>query len=185
MSESQARGAGRYQRSSGGLIGAMIVTVLAVLAFAAFRALTSDNKPTPVRAVDYAAMLRAGRADGKLAVLAPASLPTGWRATSATYDTGSSPAWHLGLLTAKQAYVGVEESQGSAKDLVEEHVDVDARQGKDVTLAGESWQSWTDSGGDYALVRGFVGPGSVRENVLVVGSASAADVRRIAESLQD
>ena len=35
MSESRSPGAGRYQRSSGGLVGAMIVTVVAVVAFAA------------------------------------------------------------------------------------------------------------------------------------------------------
>ena len=66
----------------------MLVTVLAVVAFAAFRAITRDNEPTPVRAVDYAASVRAATADKKLLVMAPDRLPPGWTATSATYTTG-------------------------------------------------------------------------------------------------
>ena len=36
----------------------MLVTVLAVFAFVAFRRSLSDNEPTPVRAVDYAASVQ-------------------------------------------------------------------------------------------------------------------------------
>ena len=68
-------GGGRYQRSSGGLIGALIVTVGAVVAFVVFRALTSDDEPTPVRAIDYSAAVQGARADGKLTVLAPEQIP--------------------------------------------------------------------------------------------------------------
>src|SRR4051812_12023040 len=83
-------GGGRYQRSSGGLIGALIVTVAAVVALVAFRALTSDDEPTPVRTIDYSSSVQGARADGKLAVLAPDHLPPGWKATSATYTRGVS-----------------------------------------------------------------------------------------------
>ena len=38
----------------------------AVVAFAGLNALKTDHDPTPVRAVDYQAMVRAGRADHKL-----------------------------------------------------------------------------------------------------------------------
>ena len=97
-SEPVSPGGGRYQRSSGGLIGAMLVTVAAVIAFVVFRALTSDDEPTPVRAIDYTAAVQSARADDKLLVLAPARLPLGWKATSATYTRGVSPTWHLGIL---------------------------------------------------------------------------------------
>ena len=178
-------GGGRYQRSSGGLIGALVVTVAAVIAFAAIRALTSDNEPTPVRTVDYSAAAQSARADDKLLVLAPARLPLGWKATSATYTRGVSPTWHLGMLTGDSKYVGVEEARTSIKALVEEHVDADAKRGKEVTIGSQTWQSWTDAGGDYAVARVVRGPGSAEESVLVVGSAPAADVRRLAGSLTD
>jgi hypothetical protein len=179
MSESRPR----YQRSTGGLLGAMIVTVLLVVGFAGFRALTRDNGPTPVRAVDYTAQVRAGRADGKLTVFAPDRLPLGWKATSATYETGSAPSWHLGTLTDGGAYVGLEESRRSVDDLVTEHVDENAERGKDLELAGATWQTWTDAGGDYALARTLDGPQG-RETLLVVGSGKQRDVQQLAGDLR-
>ena len=173
----------RYQRTSGGLVGAMLVTVLAVLGFAAFRAVTSDNEPTPVRAVDYAAVVQAARAEKALLVLAPDRLPLGWKATSATYDGGTSPTWHLGILTDDRDYVGVEEARTDVETLVEKHVDADAERGDDVTVAGVTWQTWTDAGGDYALARTVDGPEGVEQSVLVVGSAPEGDVRDLAGDL--
>lgn len=184
MSQTRSPGGGRYQRSTGGLVGAMVVTVLAVVAFAAFNALRTDRRPAPVRAVDYTAMLRAGRADHKLLVMAPATLPTGWKATSALYETGSDPTWHLGLLTDDGKYVGVEEARGGVSDLVEEHVDPDAQQGKDVTIAGETYQTWTDAGGDYAVSRTVRTGGTNRESWLVVGTAPRAEIRDFAARLR-
>lgn len=184
MSESPSPAGGRYQRSTGGLVGAMVVTVLAVLAFAALRSLNSDPEATPVRAVDYSTMLRAGRAEQVLQVMAPPRLPTGWKATSAGYDAGSAPTWHLGMLTDKGTYVGVEEALGGVADLVAEHVDPDAEQGQDVTIEGETWQTWRDAEGDYAVARSLRVDGRTYESWLVVGSASEGSIRELAASLE-
>jgi hypothetical protein len=188
MSESQepaapASGPGRYQRTSGGLVGALLVTVLAVLAFVAFRAVTTDKEPTPVRAVDYEAVVTSARADDQLLVMAPARLPLGWKATSATYDGGASPTWHLGTLTDDGKYVGVEESRSSTEELADEHVDADAERGEDVTIEGQAWQTWTDAGGDYAVARSLVVEGQTVESWLVVGTAPEAEIREFAASL--
>ena len=172
----------RYQRSGGGLIGAMVVTVLAVLAFVGFRSLASDNQETPVRAVDHVAVADAARAEKQLAVLVPARLPVGWKATSATYRRGQTPSWHLGLLTDGTKYVGVEESRAGVRSMVEEHVDPDAERGEPVRLGGRQWRTWTDSGGDYALVTRVDGPQG-EETVLVVGTAERSEVRDIAVGL--
>jgi hypothetical protein len=182
MSQTSSPGGGRYQRSTGGLVGAMVVIVLGVLAFAGLNALKTDREPTPVRAVDYAAMVRAGRADDKLLLMAPESLPTGWKATSAGYETGTSPTWHLGLLTDKGKYVGVEEALGGVDDLVEEHVDPDAEQGEDVTIDGQTYQTWTDADGDYAVSRTVQVAGNP-ESWLVVGTAPESTIRDFAASL--
>jgi Protein of unknown function (DUF4245) len=185
MSQTQTSGGGRYQRSTGGLLGAMIVTVLAVAAFAGIQALKTDHPKSPVREVDYQAMVRAGRAESKLLVLAPADLPSGWKATSATYLTGSSPTWHLGLLTDKGSYVGVEEALGGVDDLVEEYVDPEAVRGKDVEIDGTTYQTWTDAGGDYALAREVgVEGGPAYQSVVIVGSASASTIRDFAATLE-
>lgn len=185
MSESRTPGrAGAYQRSSGGLVGAMVITVLVVLAFVVFRGVTRDNESTPVRSVDYQAMVRAGRADHKLVLVAPESLPHGWEATSATYLTGVSPTWHLGLLTDRRKYVGVEEARASIRDLVEQHVDQAAERGKDVVIGGATWQTWTDAGGDYAVARELKAAGSPVESWVVVGTAPEAQIRDLAGALK-
>jgi hypothetical protein len=184
MSQTRSPGGGRYQRSTGGLVGAMVVTVLAVVAFAAFNALRTDHDSSPVRAVDYTAMMRAGRADHKLLVMAPATLPTGWKATSVAYETGGTPTWHLGLLTDRGKYVGVEEALGGVQDLVDEHVDPDAQQGKDVTIAGETFQTWSDADGDYAVSRTVRIGGTDHESWLVVGTAPRGAIRDFAASLR-
>jgi hypothetical protein len=178
-------GGGRYQRSSGGLIGALIVTVGVVVAFVLFRALTSDDEPTPVRAIDYSASVQGARTDGKLTVLAPDRLPLGWKATSATYTRGVSPTWHLGLLTGDSKYVGIEEARASIENLVEEHVDENAQRGKDVTIGTGKWQTWTDPDGDYAVARALDGPKGAEESVLVVGTAPERQVRQLAGALTE
>lgn len=176
---SRAPQGGRYTRSNSGLLAAMLVTVLVVVAFVGFRGLFRDNAATPVQAVDYRVMLKAGVADDKLAMLAPPRLPIGWKATSATYTTGTNPSWHVGILTTKQKFVGIDESRASISDLVKQYVDPNATRGKDLQLAGETWQVWTDSGGDYGLTRTLTGPGPgrVQESVLVAGSAPDAQIR--------
>jgi hypothetical protein len=183
MSQTTSAGGGRYTRSTGGLVGAMLVTVVAVVAFWGLNALKTDHDTTPVEAIDYTAMMRAGRADHKLLVMAPPSLPSGWKATSAAYETGTTPSWHLGMLTDKGKYVGVEEALGGVKDLVDQHVDEDAVQGRDVTIGGETYQTWTDAGGDYALSRTVPIEGGT-ESYLVVGVAPHATVRDFAGRLE-
>jgi hypothetical protein len=173
---------GGYRRSSSGLIGAMVATVVAVLVFVGFRSLTRDNDATPVPSVDWQISFKAARADGKLAVLAPASLPSGWKATSVSFTPGAEPAWHLGLLTSTKRYVGIEESRDELRDLVHLHVDPDASKGADVTLDGTAWQVFTDSGGDYALGRTVDHAGET-ESQLVVGSAPASTIRSFAAGL--
>jgi len=162
----------------------MVVTVLAVLAFAAFRALTRDNEPTPVQTVDYTAMVKAGRADKKLLVVAPDQLPSGWKATSAAYTSGTSPTWHLGTLTDRRRYVGVEESRASIQDLATEHVDTDAKRGEDVTIDGRAWQTWTDAGGDYAVARSLKTGDRTIESWMVVGTAPEKEIRDFAGILK-
>jgi hypothetical protein len=160
----------RTQRSVAGMVGALIVVVVIGVVWVKIGG--SGQKATPVRTVDWAAWVKAGRTDQELMVFAPARLPSGWRATSVNYSRGAAPHWHLGLLTKAGKYVGIEESRATTQDLAEEFVDADAVRGDDVRVGGETWQSWTDAGGDYALVRSVEVSGSPYESVLIGGSAA-------------
>lgn len=174
---------GRYRRSSGGLIGAMIVTVVLVVAYVGVRSFLFGDRSTEVSGVDWEAQVRAGRADEKLTVPAPRSLPEGWKATSAVYETGSAPSWRLGVLSDDELYVGVYERLASIDDLVAEHVDEDAKAEGSVTVGGEEWKVFTDAGGDYALARTVTEPIGGKGTVLVVGSLPPTEVRDYAAGL--
>lgn len=144
--------AGRYQRSFSGMIGALLVLLLLVAAFVAFRAINRVEPETPVRAVDYQRTADFARQNVDLPLLAPPELPAGWRATSVEFD--EEPArWHLGVLTDQDRYVGLEQSRTSLRTMVERYVDPEAVPGGRVQVEGRSWRTWTDDGGDTALGR--------------------------------
>jgi hypothetical protein len=163
----------RYTRSFGGMTGALIVTVVAVLAFVAWRGLfRSDVDDTPV-AVDWQESVElAQQAD--LEVVHPTELPAGWIATSVELSAGDDPRWGMGVLTDDGRFVGIRQQDASVDALVELYVDEKAESGEDATVASEitdTWQTWTDEGGDrgYATEIGD-------EALLVYGSAPAEDI---------
>jgi hypothetical protein len=144
---------GRYQRSFSGMVGAMVVLVLVMALFVAFRAVNRTQPENTVEAVDYSRPAEFAREQARFPLLAPAELPEGWRATSVRFTNGRDQAWHVGFLTGADRYVGLEQADVDAEDLVEEHVDVEATEGRPVTVDGDEWRTWTDAGGDTALVR--------------------------------
>lgn len=175
--------AARPDRSVLGLVGAIIVTVLAVVGFVAFRAVSRDNPSTPVATVPYQVSLDRGRAQGVLQMFAPDQLPRGWRSTSASYVGGDAPHWHLGLLSGTTRFLGLEESRDSLGSLVHAHVDPDAEAGPKVEVGATTWQSWSDSGGDHALGRNLPDRTGKSQSVLVYGNVDIATLQDYAASL--
>ena len=96
---------GGYNRSFGGLVGAMIVMVVAVvlvwLALGLFRD-DAEFEPTPI---DYDASM-AALADRGAALAYPETLPEGWRVNNLAYDP-ADPSFSLALLTDDERFVGV------------------------------------------------------------------------------
>jgi hypothetical protein len=175
----------RYEVPWTGMLGALVVVIGVVAVFVVWRAVNRDNEGVPPQTVDYRPWLSSVHSDGRLVGWAPESLPKGWRATSATYTSGASPHWHLGVLTAAGQYVGVEEGLDPLEVQVHQYVDPAARRGPDVRLGGRAWQTWTDAGGDYAVARQLKAPaGTIPETLLVVGSATPREVRDYATSLR-
>lgn len=180
MSESGQERPGRYPRTTGGLIGSMIVLVVAVLAIVLFREVFRDTPEVEPQAVEYlpvvASLQEAGRE-----VAYPPTLPEGWIVTSVTYDRGERPGWALGILTDDQKFVGLRQQDEDVDDLVAEHVDEAATEGDPVSIEGAlapEWSSYTDDGGDHgyaATITTDLG----EESLLVYGSASAADLETL------
>jgi hypothetical protein len=135
------------------MIGAMVVLLLVVAAFVIFRDINRDDPASPVKPVDYKTPAQYARTAASFDLLAPAALPDGWIATSVRFTDGEEQAWHLGTLTEDRRYVGLEQADRPISGMVEDYVDEDATQGDDVTVGGETWETWSDAGEDLALVR--------------------------------
>jgi Protein of unknown function (DUF4245) len=154
----------RYQRSPRGLIGALVVLVVLVIGWVGLRSLIFPTETTPVATVDYAQVVPSARKSADFDLLAPPRLPAHWRATTVGFSDSPGRHWHLGVLTDKDRYVGLEQGNESVRSMVEAYVDDAAARGGPVSVAGRPWATYTDRGGDLALVR-RVG----RTTTLVVG----------------
>lgn len=163
----------RYTRSFGGMVGALIVTVLFVLAFALWRGLFQvDPDETPV-AVDWQDSVQIAE-QANLRVVHPGELPDGWTATSANLVAGDDPRWGMGVLTGEGDFIGIRQQDTSVNDLVELYVDQDAEAGDDASVPSEiadTWQTFSDSGGDHGYATEVDD-----ETVLVYGSAPVAEI---------
>lgn len=179
MSESERPG--RYQRSFNGLVGAMIITVVAVVGFVAFRALFSDPPEAEQPEVDYLEIVGLAQ-EADLRPVYPADLPDGWIATRAEVVPGDPPDFDLALLTDDDEFVGVVWSGRPLEILLEERIDdedVEEAEGLQVTgSVATDWEGYSDPGGDLAYAA-EVG----ERTVLVYGTASAEDLAGIVESL--
>jgi len=173
--------AGRYQRSMGGMVGALVVTIGVIIAFVVFRAITRDDLEVDRETVDYLVVVGGLQESDLLDPVYPATLPEGWRAVDATFDAADL-TWSLDLLPDEGEFVGVVQSKLKLDDLLETHVDEEnATEGDRVTLdspLAKKWRSFSDEGGDHAVaakVKGFT--------VLVFGTLSEDEIEQFAASL--
>ena len=128
----------------------------------------------PERRVVLADAVAGARTSAAFDVIAPPTLPKGWIATSARFGPD---AWHLGVLTAQDKYIGLEQATISAKGIVVDFAP-DSRATGEVKLNGNAWQVRTESDGDRVYVRDFG-----ETSVLVIGSARRAELERYVSSL--
>jgi hypothetical protein len=175
---------GRYQRSTSGMVGALLVTLLVILAFVGFRACNRTDLVVKPQHVDYVAQVGYAQQAGGRDLVYPASLPSGWYATQLTVDPGKPSDLSLSMLTQDGAYAGLVQSPESGPALLARYVDANPTGGGSVRLPDAvdgtvtRWDVWTDSGGDTALVARHHG-----STLLVFGSASRSQLERLATSL--
>ena len=168
---------GRYQRSPGGMVGALLVLLLAIGAFVGFRALNRDELDVEPERVDYLAAVEAAQS-GDWRVAYPPTLPSGWRATS--IDAAAGVDWGLGFLTP-DGFAGVRQSDGSVADLLETYVDEETTSLPAVEIEGDlggRWTAFEDAEGDLAYATEVGG-----QALLVYGSAPEAELLDLAGRL--
>jgi hypothetical protein len=162
------------------MVGALLVTVLVILAFVVLRACIRTDPEVNPDHVDYRAEVGFAQQAGADLVY-PATLPTGWYATNVDYTPGKPPALGISMLTASNEYAGFQQSPASAAELLTTYVDANPTKGAPVTLDSgivRHWDTWTDSGGDTALVAPWH-----HQTLMVFGSATQAELETLAGSL--
>lgn len=177
---SEQDGGGGYNRTASGLVASLVVTVLAVVAFVAFRGVFSKDLQVEPANVDYLGTVADLQAAEFMAVYPPA-LPDGWRGTSVDFEPGERPALSLSFLTDDGDFVGVRQEDAAADDLLQKYVDPNVAEADPLTVTGSVapvWAGWSDDGGDLAYTA-EVG----EQTVMVFGSASDADLRLVVGSL--
>lgn len=177
---SETGSAGRYARTTNGLIGSLIVTLVAIGAFVAFRALTSNDLDISPEPVDYLETVSLAQQAG-IDVVYPTKLPTGWIATTVDVVRGPRPEWGIGMLTEGGKFVGIRQENKSVEDLLATYVDEDPAEGDPVKVAGSvatQWRTFSDNGGDHAYAAQLGD-----DTILVYGSASTDELRELLEVL--
>jgi hypothetical protein len=124
---------------------ALLVIPLAVIAVI-FTNLPDDH---PVKEVDWKPVLATARKEAPYQVLAPTTLPDGWRATRVAWVPQGKPylngeasprnLWQLGFLTPDDAFIDLNQGDVQPQDMVDQQSRAGTPDGSSV-VAGRTWQ---------------------------------------------
>lgn len=156
------------------------MTVVVVGGYAALQAFHGHGEDARPSRVDYRSSVQFAQRQG-IDVVYPGSLPSDWTPTSVELIPNDRPSWGIGILTADGRYAGIRQEDSSLDDLLHTYVDENPTQGAPLDVTGSvapHWESWSDAGGDHAYSAQVGG-----DEVLVYGSASVEDLRRLLGSL--
>ncbi len=170
MSGTSSRG----NPSMGDILRSIAVLGAIILVLFAVGRLLTVTPDEPTRAVDYRSAAESSRTVADFELLAPEELPKGWRATSVRFEDDS---WHLGVLTADDDYVGLEQVAASPSRAVERFAN-DSRASGQTVVDGESWSLRTGPRDDLTFVRR---DGDM--SIVVTGSAPRPVMERYIASL--
>ncbi|HUS22514.1 MAG TPA: DUF4245 domain-containing protein [Aeromicrobium sp.] len=164
--------------SRGGSFGDALRTtaIMGALLLGAFAVgqLVTVTPDRPERRVELTDAVAGARAAAKFNVIAPRTLPKGWVANSARFGPD---AWHLGVLTPQDRYIGLEQATTSVSGIVDDFAPK-SRAVRTLKVAGEVWQVRAETDGDRVYVRDFG-----ETSVLVIGSAPRTELERYVSSL--
>lgn len=142
-------GSSRGNPAIGDIIRSMIVIAVIILGLYGLGQLFTSKPETTVDPIDYATVVAQARPAASFALAAPTSLPEGWRATSARYETNG---WHLGVLTDEDDYMGLEQLRASVDRAVDRFAE-DSKSAGTAEVAGQTWTVRTGPKGRLTYVR--------------------------------
>lgn len=164
----------RGNPSMGDILRSMLVIAAIVLALWGVGKLFTSEPDTPVEPIDVATVSAQARAAATFDLVAPATLPKGWRGTSARFEPDS---WHLGVLTAGDDYLGLEQVKVSVDRAVDLFAE-GSRRGGTAVVDGATWTVRTGPNGRLTYVRREGGL-----TTLIIGTTSRPVLERYIASL--
>src|SRR4051794_17233196 len=178
---SQPEKAGRYNRSTGGLIGSMIVLVLVVLGIVVFRAAFRETPEHEPDHVDYVELVTSVQ-QLELTPVYPPELPDGWSVKDASFVAGDRPSLDMVFTTDDEHTAGLHQEEVSERELLTTYVGGGATEDGDRALTTDvgTWTAWIDTDGDHAYTAEHGD-----DTVLVYSSGDPAALRTFVESLTD
>jgi hypothetical protein len=156
------------------IVRSMVVIALIVLAVWGIGKFFTVDGGDPVKPIDYVQVVDQARPAATFDLVAPSSIPEGWRATSARFEPNS---WHLGVLTDDDEYIGLEQVKVSVDRAVDRYADGSKLKGE-TTVAGDAWTVRTGPDGRLTYVRRAGGL-----TTLVNGTAPRDDIEAYVASL--
>ncbi|MGH6656590.1 MAG: DUF4245 domain-containing protein [Actinocrinis sp.] len=168
-----------------------MVLSLAVIAvpIAIVLAISPSNAGNPVHVIDtasYQSTLSAARQAVPFTLVAPSTVPAGWKLTSEYYQPQGATAadWHLGYLTPSGAYVSVEQTtELLAGFLSDQHSDASPSTAVPINGATPNvWQRYT--GTTPTALRTVLYHSDAKSTVIVAGSASLPELEQLAAALR-
>jgi hypothetical protein len=172
---------GKYQRTTAGLVAALVVTAVAIVVAIWVMGLFRDETEVKPEAIDLPGTITDAQ-DAGLQPVYPTSLPDGWIATGAEVPSDGD-GFEIRMLTGDEHFIGIREAKrSSAVELLHTYVDEDPSEADDYTSDGQvakDWAGFEDAGGDSAYAAEL----PHHEVVLVYGSAPAEDLQQVVDSL--
>ncbi|MDN5852557.1 MAG: DUF4245 domain-containing protein [Actinomycetia bacterium] len=168
----------RRNPALGDMLRSVLVLGAIVALFVGATALMRDDPPEAGADIEYAEIASEASSAVPYPLLAPTSLPDGWRANSARVVPGEPPSWHLGMLTAGDDYVGIEQAKASVRAMVAKHAE-GTRPAGSADLGGQTWKVRAGGDGETTFVRHQGGV-----TTLVTGDAPREQIERYIESLE-
>lgn len=165
-------------------MGALVVTVVVVVAFVVFRNVFSDEPDTVVPdAVEYLPTVQQVQAAGDITPVYPAQVPDGWIVSAVRLEPDDTFRFELNFFTGGDDFVGLRQQDVPVEELLDTYVDDDTVSDDDLTGVGSlagTWEGWRDSGGDHAFSAEVDGT-----TVLVFGDVPAAELADLVGRLTD
>lgn len=128
-------GSTRGNPAVGDIVRSMVVIAVIILGLYGFGQLFTSTPENKVKAIDYVSVVEQARPAATFPLVAPESLPDGWRATSARFQTAG---WHLGVLTDDDDYVGLEQLKASPDRAIDRFAEGSRSDGT-ADVAGQTW----------------------------------------------